>query len=61
MKRKDIHYLCSDCAVKMNWRWEADHCATCHNGKCDVCGKEKVLSCENDWIKPNEKTLKQWD
>lgn len=58
----DINYLCGDCAVnRLGWRWPEGHCATMHFGKCDVCGETKSLSCENDWLKGEEKNLKDWD
>jgi len=59
--RREIGYLCSECARKMKWRWPKGHMATCHSGLCDVCGKEKRLSCENDWLRPGEKHLREWD
>ena len=58
---KSINYLCSECAVNIGWRWPDGHCATMHMGVCDVCGKTKGLSCQNDWLKYEEQTLRNWD
>jgi hypothetical protein len=57
----DINYVCSDCARKIGWRWPEGHCATAHYSNCDVCGEHKSLTCENDWLKGKEQTLRSWD
>jgi hypothetical protein len=57
----NINYLCGECAYALGWRWPTGHCATMHSGVCDVCGDLKTLSCENDWLKGNEQTLRKWD
>jgi len=63
MNREEIGYLCSECAEGMGWRWPEGHMATCHTGKCNVCGKEKVLSCWNDWLVQGEDWIAfcNWD
>jgi len=54
-------YLCSECAKSLGWRWPKGHMATYHHGTCDVCGEEKDLACEDDWLKPRESVLRNWD
>jgi DNA-directed RNA polymerase subunit RPC12/RpoP len=53
-------YICSDCAKEMDYTSPKGHMPTMHEGECDVCGKQKTLSAETDWIKPNEKE-RMWD
>ena len=57
----DIQYLCHQCADDIGWKWPDGHCATAHEGICDVCGEKKCLTCENDWLKPGQTKLKEWD
>lgn len=61
-KLNNIGYLCGPCAVNLGLTWPKNHCATSHEGKCDVCNNEgKSLTSITDWLKPNEKELKSWD
>ena len=54
-------YICAKCANEIGWTWPKGHIATMHIGICDVCCEEKSLSCSNDWLKPNDKILMEWD
>lgn len=61
LRIQDPDYLCDECARERGWRWPKGHVATCHVGVCDVCQRERSLSCQNDWLRPREKTLREWD
>jgi hypothetical protein len=70
IKRKEakpgykIGYLCSYCAEKkLGWKWPRGHLATMSMGICDVCGKGRVLTCEDDWLRPGEDKMpvERWD
>lgn len=58
---KNAGYICSMCARKYGGRWPKGHCATVHEGPCDICGKVRSLSCVNDWLWGKDKQLKEWD
>jgi hypothetical protein len=57
----DINYLCHQCASDIGWSWPDGHVATQHEGVCDVCGKKRGLTCQNDWLKRGQKKLRSWD
>lgn len=65
VKGKRIYYLCHECAMKLGWRDIPGHYCTAHSGKCDVCGEEKTLTCENDYLHVGEvlkaRRIERWD
>jgi hypothetical protein len=56
-----IAYLCNKCAGKLGWTWPKGHQATANIGRCEVCNANVVLTCEDDWLKKGEKSLRSWD
>lgn len=50
---REYPFICHDCAIKMGGKWPEGHCATCHTGTCEYCGKEKSLANigDYDWLK----------
>jgi hypothetical protein len=56
-----IYYICTACARRMKWRWPNGHAATMHVGVCQKCGRTTDLASVDDWLKPGDKKLKNWD
>lgn len=55
-------YICSECAQAKGGKWPEGHCATAHEGQCDICDNIKVLTARNDWHWHWAKqTLVNWD
>ena len=49
MPKKELGYICSECAEAKGATWPKGHMATWHTGECSQCGKTKSLCCWTDW------------
>jgi hypothetical protein len=66
---KKIHYICRECAEFLypDWVLTSKNLIGCtmHEGKCDICGKEKMLTPVRDYLyvigEETGKERKLWD
>jgi hypothetical protein len=49
VNKQERQWICGTCAKKNGGRWPKGHLGTFHNGICDWCGKEKVVTEPRDW------------
>lgn len=68
-KKKEIVYVCEFCGIKANYLTQrkkygkdfdedkfipsAEGVVTCHQGICDVCGKERLLTNVRNYFYPD--------
>lgn len=44
-----ICWICSECAKSKGGYWPEGHVGTFHDGKCDVCEREKLVTEPRDY------------
>lgn len=53
-KSENIYYICRDCAdfLYPNWVLTSKNLVGCtmHEGRCNICGKEKMLTPVRDYL-----------